>query len=155
METDTLTIMSFLLAIFVATATLAALIVPTLRRLDRKIDVVQAGLEKKIDIVQARLEKKIEGVQARLETRIEGTEAGFGKRIEALDRKIEGVQASLEAKIESAQARLETKIEGVQAELRMVERRLGDRLDTLSDRVARLEGRVFEVPLHGAGTEAD
>ena len=115
METDTLTIMSFLLAIFVATATLAALIVPTLRRLDRKIDVVQAGLDKKIDGVQARLEKKIDGVQARLET----------------------------------------KIEGVQAELRMVERRLGDRIDTLSDRVARLEGRVFEVPLHGAGTEAD
>ncbi len=115
METDTLTIMSFLLAIFVATATLAALIVPTLRRLDRKIDVVQAGLDKKIDSVQARLETKIDGVQARLET----------------------------------------KIEGVQAELRMVERRLGDRIDTLSDRVARLEGRVFEVPLHGAGTEAD
>lgn len=133
METDTLTIMSFLLAIFVATATLAALIVPTLRRLDRKIDVVQANLE-----------KKIEGVQARLETRIEG-----------LDEKIEGVQAKLEARIVSVQARLETKIEGVQAELRMVERRLGDRIDTLSDRVARLEGRVFDVPLHGAGTEVD
>ncbi|WP_420616576.1 hypothetical protein [Candidatus Palauibacter sp.] len=133
METDTLTIMSFLLAIFVATATLAALIVPAIRRLDKKIDDLHAGVDRKIESLQV----------------------GVDKRIEGLDEKIEGVQAKLEAKIESVQARLEAKIEGVQAELRMVERRLGDRIDTLSDRVARLEGRVFEVPLHGAGTEAD
>ena len=119
MGTDTLTIMSFLPATFIATLTLAALIVPAIRRLDKKIDGVQGSFDEK------------------------------------LDEKIEGLQARLEAKIEGVQARLETKIDGVQAELRMVERRLGDRIDALSNRVARLEGRVFRVPLQGAGTEAD
>ena len=133
METDTLTIMSFLLAIFVATATLAALIVPSIRR----------------------LEKRTDGLQAELDRKVEGLQVGLGKKIEDLDEKIGGVQTKLETKIEGVQAKIETKIEDVQAELRMVERRLGDRIDTLSDRVARLEGRVFEVPLHGAGTEAD
>ena len=45
METDTLTIMSFLLAIFVATATLAALILHAIRRVEKRIDSFLATID--------------------------------------------------------------------------------------------------------------
>ena len=61
-------------------------------------------------------------------------------------------------------AALETQIGALRAELGEVEQRLGGRIDgvrdelvetrvAMADRVARNEGRVFGIPLHGTGTD--
>ena len=61
-------------------------------------------------------------------------------------------------------ARLESQIGALRTELGKVEQRLGGRGDAvrdelvetrvaMADRVARLEGRVFGVPLPGTGTD--
>jgi len=63
----------------------------------------------------------------------------------------------------NGRAKLEEQIVDVRAELRDVEQRLGDRIDAvrdelvetrvaMADRVARIEGRVFGVPLPGTDT---
>ncbi len=46
---DTLSILIVVLAIFVANATLAALVLPPIRRLEKKLDDPYAGLDKKLD----------------------------------------------------------------------------------------------------------
>lgn len=70
----------------------------------------------------------------------------------------------LRTEISEVEQRMDGRIDAVRAELRDVEQRLGDRIDAvrdelvetrvaMADRVARIEGRVFGVPLPGTGTD--
>ncbi len=67
--------------------------------------------------------------------------------------------------VRSQRTALKGDIKELRTELRGVEKRLGDRIDAvrgeltetrvaMADRVARLEGRVFGVPLPGTGTDS-
>ena len=79
--------------------------------------------------------------------------------------KLETQIGGLRTELGEVEQRLDGRIEGTRAELRGVEKRLGDRSDAvrdelvetrvaMADRVARIEGRVFGVPLPGTGTDS-
>lgn len=79
-------------------------------------------------------------------------------------RSLNAQRAELKGDIGKLRTELKGEIAAMRAELRGVEAQLGGRIDAvrdelvetrvaMADRVARIEGRVFGVPLPGTGTD--
>ena len=80
-------------------------------------------------------------------------------------RMLRNQRTELKGDMGTLRTELRGDIKELRTELRRVEQRLGDRIDAvrdelvetrvaMADRVARLEGRVFGVPLPGTGTDS-
>ena len=83
----------------------------------------------------------------------------------AVGRMLRNQRAEMKSDMGSLRTELKGDLKELRTELRGIEGRLGDRIDAvrselvetrvaMADRVARLEGRVFGVPLPGTGTDS-
>jgi len=110
------------------------------------------------------LGRMLRGVESRL--RKEMKEEIASVREEGVNgrARLETQIGGLRTELGEVELRLDGRIDAVRAELRRVEKHLGDRIDAvrdelvetrvaMADRVARIEGRVFGVPLPGTGTD--
>ncbi|WP_428275825.1 hypothetical protein [Candidatus Palauibacter sp.] len=93
-----------------------------------------------------RLSGQIESVQKELRDELKGEIAGVKGEIVGLRDELKGDIADLRGELKGDIAGLRDRIDAVHSE--MVEVRMA-----LSDRVARLEGTVFGVPLPDTGTD--
>ncbi len=125
MGPDVIAIVSILVAILGSAGGLAALILPRQRRLEDKLESEVASVRGEIGGLGTRLRGEI--AQLRTELRAE---------IGALGTDLRGMEG-----------RLGGRIDAVRDEL--VETRVA-----MADRVARIEGRVFGVPLPDTGTDS-
>lgn len=91
-----------------------------------------------------------------------GSAAGLAALILPRQRRLED---KLESELAAVRGETREEIGSLRTELRGVEQRLGDRIDAvrdelvetrvaMTDRVARIEGRVFGIPLPDTGTDS-
>ena len=116
-----------------------------------------------------KLRSEIKGELGTLRTELKGDIGTLRTEIKGdigtLRTEIKGELASVRKEGVEGRTRLEKQIADGRTALRGVEKRLGGRIDavrdelvetrvTMADRVARIEGRVFGVPLPGTGTDS-
>lgn len=111
------------------------------------------------------LGRMLRGAEGRLREDFKAQIASVREENALGQARLESQIGAVRAELGDVEQRLDGRIEGTRAELRGVEKRLGDRSDAvrdelvetrvaMADRVARIEGRVFGVPLPGTGTDS-
>jgi len=129
MGSDVITIISALATILGAVGGMSLILLPQLRKLERQITGTRDEL--KGDIADLRTELKAEIAEVRIELKAEIAE----------------VRTELKAEIAEVRTELKADIAGVREEVTGVrDEQVATRV-AMTDRVARVEGRVFGLPL--------
>jgi len=140
MGSDVITIISALATILGAVGGMSLILLPQLRKLERQITGTRDEL--KGDIADLRTELKAEIAEVRIELKAEIAEV----RTE-LKAEIAEVRTELKAEIAEVRTELKADIAGVREEVTGVrDEQVATRV-AMTDRVARVEGRVFGLPL--------
>jgi len=78
-----------------------------IRRLNDKIDGIDAKLTSKIDGIDAKLTSKIDGIDAKLTSKIDGIDAKLTSKIDGIDAKLTGKYDSLNEALAALALRVE------------------------------------------------
>ena len=115
-------------------------------RLSGQIESVQKELRDELKGEVAGLKGEIVGVRDELKGDIVGVRG-------ELKRDIKGLRTDLRTDIRESERRLGTRIDGLGNRMDAVHSEMVEARVVMSDRVARLEGSVFGVPLPDTGTD--
>ena len=146
MGLDVIGILSILVAVVGVGGTMGGLALRGIGTLTKKTDNLSGQIKRVQKELRGELKSEIAGVRDELKGELVGVRDELKGEIAGLRGELKSDIAGLRGELKSDIAGLRDRIDAVHSE--MVEARV-----TMSDRVARLEGSVFGVPLPDTGTD--
>lgn len=153
MGLDVIGILSILVAVVGVGGTMGGLALRGIGKLTKKTDKLSGQLASVEKELRGELKSEIAGLKgeiAGVRDELKGDDEGLR---EELKGDIKGLRTDLRTEIRESERRLGNRIDGLSDRLDAVLSEMVEARVAMSDRVARLEGSVFGVPLPDTGTD--